>query len=226
MKVSSNKNMWVLSGVVLALMLALSVWAWGQIPAGTLVPTHFDINGNPDAYGSPLVGFFLLPGVTALVVLLIGLIPKVEPRKENFQMSLKAYRATWGVLLLFMLALHTIIVLSTLEVTSIDLFGTFFPIAMGLLFLVLGNFMGKVRSNFMFGIRTPWTLSSELSWNKTHRLGGRLMMAVGAVTILTSFFLPVAWVLSIMFVGLFGMLAVVLVYSWMVYKEDPEVVSA
>ena len=226
MKGTSNKNMWVLSGIVLALMLALSGWAWMQIPAGAQVPTHFDINGNPDAYGSPLLGLFLLPGVTALAVLLIGIIPRIEPRKENLQMSQRAYRATWGVLVLFMLAIHLIIVLSTLEITTINLFGTFFPLAMGILYLLLGNFMGKVRSNFMFGIRTPWTLSSELSWNKTHRLGGRLMMAVGAITILTSFLLPVAWVLVIMLVGLFVMLAVTVVYSWIVYRDDPEVARA
>lgn len=226
MKGTSFRNLWVMSGIVLALMLALSLWAWFQIPAGAVVPIHFDINGNPDAYGNPFPGLFLLPIVSLFVVLLIGLIPRIEPRQENFQMSARAYRATWGVLLLFLAGLHTIIVLSTLQLVSMNLFGTFLPLAMGILFLVLGNWMPKVRSNFMFGIRTPWTLSSDMSWNKTHRLGGRLMMAIGALTILTSLFLPLQWVIGILVGGLLLMLLVTIIYSWMVYRDDPDAARA
>lgn len=226
MKELANKKIGVVSGIVLVLMLSLSLWAWFQIPAGTQVPIHFDINGNPDQFGSPLMGLFLLPVVALFLVLLLAFIPRLEPRQENLRQSGRAFRATWAMLLVFFAGLHTIIVLSTLQITQINLFEVFFPIAMGSLFLVLGNFMGKVRSNFIFGIRTPWTLSSELSWNKTHRLGGRLMMAVGALTIITSFFLPITWVLGILMGGLFVMMAIVMVYSWMVYRDDPEAARA
>ncbi len=226
MKDLANRNIGVLSGIVLVLMLSLSFWAWSQIPAGAEVPIHFDINGNPDQYGSPFLGLFLLPLTALFVVLLLAFIPYIEPRLENLKQSGRAFRATWAVLLIFFAVLHTIIVLSTLQITQINLFEIFFPIAMGTLFLVLGNFMGKVRSNYMFGIRTPWTLSSELSWNKTHRLGGRLMMAVGAITIIMSFFLSIAWVLAFLIGGLFVMMAIVLVYSWVIYRDDPEAVRA
>ena len=50
--------------------------------------------------------------------------------------------------------------------------------------------MGQIRSNFMMGIRTPWTLSSDLAWEKTHRLGGWLFMVAGALMIVGSWFLP------------------------------------
>ena len=55
--------------------------------------------------------------------------------------------------------------------------------AIGVMLIVMGNFMGKIRSNFVFGMRTPWTLSSELSWNKTHRLTGKLFMLWGLVVL-------------------------------------------
>ena len=226
MKDNGYKNLWVMSGIVLALMLALSFWGWNQIPAGAEVPVHFDINGNPDRYGSPFWAMFSIPIVTLFVVLLIAFIPVLEPRKENLKLSGRAYKVTWGALLLFMGGLHATLLLATLQIGRPDLINVFLPLGMGGLFIVLGNMMGKVRSNFMFGIRTPWTLSSELSWNKTHRLGGRMMMGVGFLTVLTALFLPMSWVIGLMTAGLFLMLIVTLVYSWMIYKDDPEVLQA
>lgn len=219
------RKMWIASGVALAIMFGVSFWAWFQIPAGTPVPIHFDINGNADAFGNPFPAVFLLPIVLTAVVGLIGLIPKIEPRKENFQMSGKAYRVTWGALLVFFLALHIVIIMSVLEIGQANLLGNLIPLGLGGLFVVLGNMMGKVRSNFMFGIRTPWTLSSELSWNKTHRLGGRIMMSVGLLTILTGLFVSMEWAVYLLTGGLLLMLVVVMVYSWIVYKDDPEVVG-
>ena len=224
MKTQNYKNLWIASGIVLAILFAVSFWAWVQIPAGTQVPVHFDINGNPDRYGSPFVGFFLLPIVLAFTVGLIGLVPRIEPRQENFQMSSRAYRVTWAALLIFFLALHIVIVFATLQIGPAGLLGNLIPLGLGGLFIVLGNMMGKVRSNFMFGIRTPWTLSSELSWNKTHRLGGRIMMAVGFITIVASFLLSLEWAFYLLIGGLFLMLGIVVVYSWVIYKDDPEVV--
>lgn len=226
MKDQKYTKMWIASGIVIAIMLGISLWAWLQIPAGAQVPTHFDINGNADAYGSPFLGTFLLPIVLAGVVGLIGLIPRIEPRKENFQMSGRAYRVTWGALLVFFLILHVIIILSVLEIGQASLLGNLIPLGMGGLFIVLGNMMGKVRSNFMFGIRTPWTLSSELSWNKTHRLGGRIMMSVGILTILAGLLISMEWAVYLLSGGMILMLVVVMVYSWVVYKNDPEVIQA
>lgn len=219
-------KMWIASGIAVVIMFGISLWAWFQIPAGTPVPIHFDISGTPDRYGNAFVGVFLLPCVLAAVVGLIGLVPRIEPRKENLQMSGRAYRVTWGALLVFFSVLHLVIILSVLEIAQANLLGNLIPLGIGGLFVVLGNMMGKVRSNFMFGIRTPWTLSSELSWNKTHRLGGRIMMAVGFLTILAGLLISMEWAFYLLTGGLLLMLAVVMVYSWVVYKNDPEVIQA
>ncbi|MFT5197279.1 MAG: putative membrane protein [Cellvibrionaceae bacterium] len=223
---NNYKKMWVVSGVVVSAMLIISFWGWLQIPAGTQVPVHFGIDGQPDRYGNPFWGMFTLPLTAIFVALILSLVPKFEPRQENFQMSGRAYRATWITLLVFFLALHVILVMATLGIGQANLLGTLLPTGLGALFVVLGNYMGKVRSNYMFGIRTPWTLASELSWNKTHRLGGRLMMAVGVTTIFANFLLPLEWTVGILIAGLVLMLIVTMVYSWMVYKDDPNVIKA
>ncbi|MEM8858875.1 MAG: SdpI family protein [Chloroflexota bacterium] len=219
----NQKSMWVASAVALVMMLMVSAWGWTQIPAGQEVPIHFDVNGNPDRYGSPFWALFTIPISAAFTFGLIGLIPRIEPRQENFQMSAKAYQATWTALIVFMTLLHFILVFATLGIFGGGTLGNYLPVMMGVLFIILGNYMGKVRSNFMFGIRTPWTLSSELSWNKTHRLGGWMMVAVGVATVVIGLFASMAWALGIMIGGLLIMLVVTMVYSWMVYKQDPEV---
>ena len=223
MKELKYLKMWIASGITIALMFGVSLWAWLQVPVGTQVPIHFDISGNPDGFAQPFPALFLLPVVLAGVVGLIGLIPRIEPRKENLQLSGRAYRVIWGALLVFFLVLHIIIMLSVLGIGQAGLLGNLIPLGLGGLLVVLGNVMGKVRSNFMFGIRTPWTLSSELSWNKTHRLGGRLMMTVGILTILTGFLVSMKWAVYLIVAGMLAMLIVVMVYSWIVYKNDPEV---
>ncbi|MFK7801500.1 MAG: SdpI family protein [Anaerolineae bacterium] len=219
-------KMWIASGISIAIMFGVSLWAWFQIPAGAVVPIHFDISGKPDGFGNPFPAVFLLPIVLTGVVGLIGLIPRIEPRKENFQMSSRAYRVTWGALLVFFSILHVVIILSILEIGQASLLGNLIPLGLGGLFVVLGNVMGKVRSNFMFGIRTPWTLSSELSWNKTHRLGGRIMMSVGLLTILTGLLISMEWAVYLLSGGMVLMLVVVMVYSWVVYRSDPEIMQA
>jgi len=95
--------------------------------------------------------------------------------------------------------------------------------AMGCAFIVIGNYLGKLQSTCFCGVRTPWTLASELSWNKTHRMSGRLMFAVGAVTAL----LPLAPISPALSWGVFvaGTLLIVIApvaYSYRIWKQDPE----
>jgi uncharacterized membrane protein len=93
------------------------------------------------------------------------------------------------------------------------------PAGIGVVLIVVGNYLGKVRSNFFFGIRTPWTLSSELSWNRTHRLGGRLSVLIGLVALLTPVF-PWAGVVALA-VGAPIMVIVLVIYSYVQWNRDP-----
>ena len=107
-----------------------------------------------------------MPLVSAGLYALLMLIVKIEPRILNLKQSAKAFTAVsvcvGGVLLLS----HAIIVAVAFGL-AINA-AAVVAVAVGVLFVVTGNYMGKIRSNFTFGVRTPWTLSSELSWNKTN----------------------------------------------------------
>ena len=73
-------------------MFSLSIWTWGQLPAGTRVPVHFDITGSPDKYMGK-VGLFLMPAIALTIALLNPILPKIEPNKNNLEFSDKAFTA-------------------------------------------------------------------------------------------------------------------------------------
>jgi uncharacterized membrane protein len=156
----------IFSAAVVGAMLLLSAWAWTQLPADAQVPIHWGIDGSPDGYAPKAVGLFLLPVVTAGIALLLAVIPRFEPRRANLERSGQAYAiARIGVVSILGLV-HVVAIAAALgsdiEVTRIVV------VATGLLFVALGNYMPKMRPNFTMGIRTPWTLSSDRSWDRTH----------------------------------------------------------
>ena len=95
----------------------------------------------------------------------------------------------------------------------------------GLMFIVIGNYLGKIRRNYMFGVRTPWTLASELSWNKTHRVTGKLFVVSGLLIVLASFWSPIVAFYTMM-VTILGAVLFALIYSYLVWKRDPTVQTA
>ncbi|MEO8509768.1 MAG: SdpI family protein [Chloroflexota bacterium] len=154
-------------------------------------------------------------GVLALLVAL----PRIEPRRQNLERSGTAYIAIGIAVLAFMTVLHAFAVMAALggEANVVRIVG----IGVGVLFIVIGNFLGKTRSNWFFGIRTPWTLTSERSWTRTHRLGGYLFIALGVAMILTTVLFPPEAFVWILMVGLFSMIAVLFGYSYLAWRDDP-----
>jgi uncharacterized membrane protein len=95
-------------------------------------------------------------------------------------------------------------------------------VATGALFIVIGNYLPKARSNYMMGIRTPWTLTSDLSWDRTHRAGGRLFVIEGLAIILLGLLKPAPEVMfTVLLGGIVAMLVFTFAYSYRVWKADP-----
>lgn len=163
--------------LVLAVQLGLSVWAWGQIPAGELVPVHWDVSGSPDGFASKPWGLFGLPLITLAVAGLLAVVPRIEPRRVNLERSSKAYLTVAVSTLLFLAAVHVFAVLSA---TGATLSAGWLALPLSALFVAAGVAMRRIRPSWLFGFRTPWTLTSELSWRRTHEVGSRAFVAVGA----------------------------------------------
>lgn len=207
------------AAAVLALMLAVAGLGLAAVGPNARVPIHWGASGEADGFGPAWLGFLITPAITAGLVLLLGVIPRVEPRRANLARSASAYRTLAYATLLLTLGLQVVLVLA----------GTGHPVpvavtigaGVGILFAVLGNVMGTVRSNFMFGVRTPWTLTSERSWDRTHRLAGRLFVLGGLLTFVSSFTGAPTLVLVVLLATVVAILAVATAYSYVVWRSDP-----
>ncbi|MFO1021110.1 MAG: SdpI family protein [Planctomycetales bacterium] len=209
----------VFSFVMTLALTTVSAFVWMQLPADARVPMHWNIHGQPDQYAGP-VSLFLMPAVVLGITLLLSVIPFAEPRRQNLLLSWKAYRAIWISVVLLLFAMGVGIDITALGYkVPIDRIAM---IGVGVLFMVIGNMLGKLRSTFFVGVRTPWTLSSETCWNKTNRLTGRLFFVGGAAILaltLTGMSGPVLLLTQMVFIGF--LIATVLGYSWYTWSRDP-----
>jgi uncharacterized membrane protein len=215
-----RRDLLVFSALVIGAMTLLGIWAWFQLPADAQIPIHWGLDGQPNGYAPKAVGLFLLPLITAGVAAIFWLIPVIEPRRANIEKSGKPYAAIWvGVVLLLAavdLATTAAALGATFDITLVVL------VATGVLFMVIGNYLPKVRPNYMVGIRTPWTLTSDLSWDRTHRLGGRLFVLEGIAFILLGLIRPASGTfIGVLIGGIVLMLIVLFGYSYRVWKSDP-----
>ena len=206
--------------LILAVMAGFSLWANARIPAGAEIPVHFDATGTPDRYGSRFEGLWLMPLVTIAGAALFAALPKIEPRRTHLLQSHRAFLAIWMVTLTVLAGIHGAAVMSAVPGQSVDMMIVVAGLV-GLMFIVIGNYMSKIRSNFLMGVRTPWTLTSELSWNKTHRLVGRLFIILGVAMILLAFVDAPLVMVWLVIGGTIGILLVALVYSYVVWRSDP-----
>jgi uncharacterized membrane protein len=216
-----RRRLTVFSAIVIAAMAVVSAWAWLALPADAQVPIHWGPSGAPDGWAGKTIGLFLLPLVTIGIAALLWVIPVVEPRRANFEKSGKAYGAIWVAIIGLMAAIQLVAVAAALgwdiDMTLVALVGT------GVVFVVIGNYLPKVRPNYMMGIRTPWTLTSDLAWDRTHRLGGRLFVVEGIVFILLGLVRPPAESFVVVLIGgIVLMLVFCFAYSYRVWKTDPQ----
>lgn len=213
------KKIWI-PLVLLGLTAAVAAWGWREVPDGARLPTHWNIRGEVDGYGSKTFGLLFPPVTAALMTLFILFGTRFDPRRRNVERSAEAMIATAAAANFGMLVIAIVVVLegtgSSIE-TSRIVFG-----AVGVMLAVIGNYLPKTRSNFFLGVRTPWTLSSERAWAKTHRLGGRIMFVTGVVTAAAAALLGAPVAAAVLGLGVVAELVTSTVYSYLVWKTDPE----
>lgn len=176
-----KKNVFVISLIVCSYVV--SFVAIPYLP--NEVAIHWNATGEADGFANKWWGALLFPLFLTGIVVLLAALPKLDPRKENYEKFQGVYRLFLNVLVTFFFTLH----LGTLAYNvgipvQIDLF---VPIGIGVLFIVLGNYLPKIKPNYFIGIRTPWTLENETVWQKTHRLGGKVFVMMGVLMMFTAF---------------------------------------
>lgn len=202
----------VVSVVFVLIALATAAWLYPSLPAQT--PTHWDLHGHVNGR-MPRVWAAAVP---VLIVLGLGLLMVVLPKISPRRFEIDPFIRVWHVVMLSMQGLMLVIGLCAL------LKGAGYPLPMatagmttvGVMLVVLGNYMGKLRRNFFAGIRTPWTLASEEVWERTHRLAGWVFVLAGVMVVATA----VAGAMSKWrLVVLVCVLLVPSVYSYFIYRR-------
>ena len=170
-------------GPVLAVLVALFAGVvYGRLPAE--VPVHWNVAGEVDGWMPRFPGAFLMPlGVLVLWVLALGL-PRIDPRREEYERFGETYWLLMNLIMLFVAALGVMTLGAALG-WGVDV-GRVVTAGVGVLFVALGNFLPRVRPNWWMGVRTPWTLSSERVWARTQRLAGWLFVAAGLAVLLAT----------------------------------------
>jgi uncharacterized membrane protein len=198
-------------------MFALAALSWHAVP--DRIPVHWGISGRPDRWGGRFEGLLLLPLVGLLTYLVLLLAPRIDPGRANYASFAGAYGTVRLVVLLSMLALQVVMVLAA-RGHSVDV-ATLVPLIVGAMFVVLGNLFGKLRPNWFIGIRTPWTLSSKRSWDRTHHAGGWLFILFGFLLMSTALARTTWLIITVIGVIAAGVLGLV-VYSYVEWRRDPD----
>jgi uncharacterized membrane protein len=201
--------------VVAAVAVGVSIWAYPSLPP--TVATHWNVRGPADGFSSRIVAVSIFPIVVLLMTGLFNVLPKVDPRRENYGKFLSTYWLIANAVIVFMLIGHGMIIATGLGYpVKID---RPLPIGLGVLFIVLGNYLTRVEPNWFVGIRTPWTLSSDSVWRKTHRTGGWLMV-IGGFVVAASAFLPHGAFLPLLITAIVIMAVIPVVQSYILWKRE------
>lgn len=172
------KHEWYIFFIIAAVFL-VGVAVYPALPEQVAI--HWNLEGEPDGYGSRFFGAFGLPVITLGLYLLFLFLPILDPRRQNYPQFTKVYRWIKLAFVLFMLGLHLATLVFNLGY-KVDI-GRSVTLGLGLLFALLGRGLPRITPNYFVGIRTPWTLASAQVWTKTHRFGGKLFFWSGILLI-------------------------------------------
>jgi uncharacterized membrane protein len=211
--------------LILALPFCVAAALWNKLPDP--MPNHWGINGQVDGYASKPVAALLLPCINLAFTALMMVLPRIDPKFARYDEETKAsLRRTFAAMRLAVtlyLSFLALVVVVTPLYPAIRI-PTVIGSGAGLLLMVLGNLMTKLRPNWFFGIRTRWTLESRDIWIKTHRLGGRLMMAGGVCILIFGLLLPMKlFVICVLLPAAAIMSIVPIVYSYIIWNRSRSV---
>ncbi len=201
-----NRDAAQLSAAIIGLMVIVSVWAYAVLPSDARVAIHFGPDGQPDRWTSAAQGVLFAPLTAIFIWGVFAIVPKIDPKRDGLARSAKAYGALWIAMVSLFAIIHGIIIAGAMGV-EINMARPITAL-MGVLFLILGNYLGKLRPNYTFGIRTRWTLADPEIWDKTHRFSARLMVGSGLVLVVAAFALPVGTVLAVTLVVTIAVIAI------------------
>ena len=212
MKVKINKKLLLFTSILILLSSLVGCVFWYQLPEK--MPTHFNLLGQADGYNHKVFAIFGLPALMLLMHWLLLFLMIKDPKSSNISSKIQ-------VLIYWIIPFVSCLSMISIYGESLGysmMSGLLAQIFMGVVMIVIGNYLPKTHRNYIIGIRLPWTLESDKNWRKTHRLAGKIWVLGGLLLFLNSFVqIYVYWVFFL------TLLLVVLmpgVYSYQLSKSE------
>ena len=168
---------------IILISLALGIFFYDRLPEE--MASHWNASGEVNGYTEKALGTFLIPGLLAFFAILYYLVPKIDPLGKNIDKFREHYENFFVIISLFLLMVYAQVLLwNTGTMISPNIL---MPVGIAFLFFYIGILLENAKMNWFVGIRTPWTLSSEKVWDKTHKLGGKLFKVAAAFSVIGIF---------------------------------------
>jgi uncharacterized membrane protein len=158
---------------------AISAYYYNALPAQ--MASHWNFAGEVDGYMPKQWGVTMIPVIMVFMLALFFILPRIDPLKRNIDSFRKEFSNLMMIFFGFFLALHLMVISWSLGVRIS--FNAAMPILFAFMFYYVGVLLAKSKRNWFIGIRTPWTLSSDEVWEKTHKLGGKLFKVAGLIAL-------------------------------------------
>jgi uncharacterized membrane protein len=202
----------IVSAIFAVIAAGVAIWLYPHLPAR--VPIHWDGQGHANGYASRFWGVAIWPLIIIALAVLTVVLPRISPRR----FAIVPFAGVYGGLMLAIQGAMLVIgVTAQLGSAGYPVpISTVVPLVAGVLLVVVGNYMGKLRRNFFVGIKTPWTLASEAVWERTHRLGGWLFVLAGVAMVVDALAGGAGWW---MLVAVAVACLVPAAYSYVVYRR-------
>jgi len=200
--------------VIILLSFIVGIYFYPQMPEK--MASHWNTQGQVDGYMSKFWGLFLMPLISAGLFLLFITIPKIDPLKHNIEKFRKYYDGFVVLIIVFLFYLYLLTIFWNIDI-RFSMTQLLAP-AFGILFYYCGILTENAKRNWFIGIRTPWTLSNDAVWNKTHKIGGKLFKAAGVIAFVGIFFQNYA--LFFVLVPVILVAAYTTIYSYIEYQKE------
>lgn len=212
----STKTTSILVISLIAIAVIAGVVLWNQFPEQ--MASHWNVNDQADDYMPKFWGVFLMPIISLGMLILFLVIPNIDPLKANIAEFRNIFNLFILLIVAFMLYVHGLTLAWNMGNQSFKMSAAMLPF-LGILFIFIGYMLRQAKRNFFIGIRTPWTLSSDTVWDKTHQLGSVLFMVSGALAFVGSFFggTLAFW---LFFIPLMGSVLFLILYSYILYRNE------
>ena len=210
-----NKWMMLVTSLLILLPIAAGLILWEQLPEQ--LPIHWNAAGEVDGWCSKTQGVFLMPVVLLAVHWLCVLVTGQDPKNKDKNEKAKAM-ILWLIPVLSLVVNGMVYAYALNRDVNIQ---TLLPVFLGVVFLVIGNYLPKCSRNSTIGLKLPWTLNSDENWNATHRLTGKIWMS-GGLVVAATVLLPANLSFWIMIAIGAVMVLVPAIYSYWYYKTHEE----